>query len=387
MSELYVHIPFCIKKCNYCAFCSYPAKQEQMQDYIDLLLSEADIRKKQIPSALHTVFIGGGTPSILPEDLFRRLILGLQKSFSFDQIQEITTEANPGTVNESWMKQAAALGINRVSIGMQAFQPELLHLLGRIHSFENVIHAVSLTRKSGISNINLDLIFGIPGQTMEQWKETLLRALDLNPCHLSIYGLIPEENTPLYRDLQSGVLSLPEPELEREMYDTALLITEQSGFHQYEISNFSQPGMECIHNIGYWTQVPYLGIGLAAASMLYPSVTDSGFTYTRYTNPDSADAYKHFVLHGCHDYLEQESITPAMSRFETMMLSLRMNCGISEETFIKMHHMPLEACYGTKLAFFEKNGLMIHDRGRWRLSRKGMDIQNSILVELMDDSR
>ena len=213
------------------------------------------------------MFIGGGTPSLLPPDLLTHLTDTLFHILGADKPAEFTMEANPGTVTEEWISAAVNAGMNRLSLGMQALQPELLDTLGRIHTFADMEASIQTARRFGVGNINIDLIFGIPGQTLEQWVETLDAALSLHPMHISAYGLIPEEGTPLHEDLQSGALTLPDPDLERMMYDSALSILSLHGFSQYEISNFALGGMECRHNIGYWKQVPYVGLGVAAASM------------------------------------------------------------------------------------------------------------------------
>ena len=226
---LYVHIPFCRQKCRYCSFVSFPGQEAQAEAYVHLLLKEAENRIREFTGPVHTVFIGGGTPSLLPPDLLSLLASSLFSSLPSVAVQEFTVEANPGTVTRSWIEAARNAGVNRLSLGMQAFQPELLTLLGRIHSYSDVEETVRLAREYGFTNLNLDLMFGIPGQSLASWKETLEAALALEPVHISAYGLIPEENTPLYRDLESGRLSLPDPDLEREMYDLALSMLSARG--------------------------------------------------------------------------------------------------------------------------------------------------------------
>ena len=214
--------------------------------------------------------------------------------------------------------------INRISFGMQSSQRHLLSTLGRIHQKEEVAASVQLARDSGISNISLDLIFGIPGQTVSEWIDTLEYALSLEPRHISAYGLIPEEGTPLYRDLQSGLLQLPAPETEREMYDKAIHLLYAHGFTRYEISNFALRGYECIHNLGYWTQIPYIGLGVSAASMTGLKYLSDGMTYHRKTNPDSLEDYFDMVDIGRAD-VPVEVVSTEEARFETIMLGLRLN--------------------------------------------------------------
>ena len=381
--ELYIHIPFCRKKCRYCSFSSYVGQEAFFEEYINLILIEAEARKNEIQEPLQTAYIGGGTPSLLPPHLLCRLISGLQNIFEFGHVEEFTSEANPGTVTQEWLDAAVGLGINRLSFGMQTYQDHLLRILGRIHHFDEVDRSFRLARISGIENLSLDLMFGIPQQSCNDWIETLNEAVALHPHHISAYGLIPEEGTPLFRDLATGTLQLPDPEEERRMYDDAITFLSRHGFRQYEISNFALKGHECRHNIGYWSQIPYVGLGVSAASMTDVSSDQYGMTYTRRTNPETLSDYSTMVRENRSVHVH-ETISPQEARFETMMLGLRMNRGISETQFYKMHGRTLLSCYGKKLCELEKQGLLIHAEGCWKLSRRGFDIQNSILVEFMD---
>lgn len=381
--ELYIHIPFCKKKCRYCAFVSFPGQEAFISDYIDLLLQEAKSRSAESNGQVITsVYIGGGTPSLLSPAQLSALISGLRSVYDFSRITEFTIEANPGTVTREWLDTSIFLGINRLSFGMQAYQDHLLQLLGRIHSFSQVETSVALARAAGFTNISLDLIFGIPGQTINDWNQTTDAALSLEPEHISAYGLIPEEGTLLYMDLQNGSLVLPDPEEEREMYNLIISKNKASGFHQYEISNFARNNHECRHNIGYWTQVPYIGLGVSAASMTGIIHEEDGLSYSRSVNPLSLEEYAGMVRRGM--YAEKERISPPEARFETMMLGLRMNRGVSETEFIRQHRCSVEQCYGPKMEEMKRKGLLIHENGFWKLSARGFDIQNSILVELMD---
>ena len=382
---LYVHIPFCRQKCRYCSFVSFPGQEAQAEAYVHLLLKEAENRIREFTGPVHTVFIGGGTPSLLPPDLLSLLASSLFSSLPSVAVQEFTVEANPGTVTRSWIEAARNAGVNRLSLGMQAFQPELLTLLGRIHSYSDVEETVRLAREYGFTNLNLDLMFGIPGQSLASWKETLEAALALEPVHISAYGLIPEENTPLYRDLESGRLSLPDPDLEREMYDLALSMLSARGLRQYEVSNFALPGYECRHNIGYWKQVPYVGLGISAASMQILQSGASGMVCRRRTNPSGFSAYENMV-NGKGGPAEDVTVSPAEARFETLMLGLRMNEGVRESDFERLHGVSLGQVYGEKLKSLEAGGLLVCEDHCWKLTRRGFDIQNAILVELMEDA-
>lgn len=379
--ELYIHIPYCRQKCRYCDFASYPCMEETMPRYVDALLAEANAMAPSTGGMpIETAFIGGGTPSLLPSHLLEKLLTGLKQRFQFAKGMEFTTEANPGTLTGEWLDAAISGGVNRLSMGMQASQPELIRTLGRIHTFSQVEDSVRLARRHGIRNLSLDLMFGLPGQTPAMWRDTLHAALSLDPQHLSCYGLIPEEGTPLTRDLDAGRLTLPDEDDERRMYDDTLEILARHGYQQYEISNFAKPGYACRHNIGYWRQVPYIGLGASAASML-----PDGSSELRHTNPSDISGYIRMV--DSQHWAEREitHVTPEDARFETLMLGLRMTEGVSEPDFLRRHGVGLEMLYGERLRRFESKGLMAHQDGFWRLTRRGMDVQNAILVELMDE--
>ncbi|MBQ8200836.1 MAG: radical SAM family heme chaperone HemW [Clostridia bacterium] len=375
--ELYIHIPYCRQKCRYCDFASYAGQEQTMDVYVDALLCEAAATACDTP--LSTAFIGGGTPSILPPALVNRLLSGLHERFAFTEGMEFTSEANPGTLTEAWLRAAITGGVNRISMGMQAFQPELLRSLGRIHTYEQVVRSVVLARDAGISSISLDLMFGLPGQTPEMWRETLDAALDLAPQHLSCYGLIPEDGTPLKRDLDAGRISLPDEEDERRMYDDTLAILARHGFQQYEISNFALPGHACQHNIGYWRQTPYLGLGASAASMLH---TPQGCLRT--ANPSDIAGYIDMTKRCNWHRREIIPVSPEDARFETLMLGLRMTDGVPERHFETLHGITMEQYCGKTLHALAARGLLEHADNCWRLTRYGMDVQNAILVELLE---
>lgn len=343
-----------------------------MPRYVDALMQEAAQYRS---AAIETVYIGGGTPSLLPVPLLSKLLTGLHGTFDIPEGIEWSCEVNPGTLTEEWLHAAIMGGVNRLSLGMQAYQPEMLDMLGRIHDFQQVVTSVEMAKRSGIKNLNLDLMFGLPGQTPEMWRETLAMALSFKPEHLSCYGLIPEDGTPLKDDLDMGRLTLPDEADERRMYDDALTMLADRGYEQYEISNFAKPGYACRHNIGYWRQIPYIGLGASAASCL---PDDDGSGYKRLSNPAELQAYLDGAPKTC------ETVSPADARFETMMLGLRMTQGVSESDFQQMHGMTLNECYGDRLRDLERRRLMSWRDGRCRLTRRGMDVQNAILVELME---
>ncbi len=378
--ELYIHIPYCAQKCRYCDFASYPGQGATMASYVDALLAEAKAMSSAARGcAIETVFIGGGTPSLLPPELMRKLLSGLRTWYDISRDAEFTSEANPGTLTAPWLDAALEGGVNRLSMGMQALQPELLQTLGRIHRHKDVTDSVKLAKAMGVKNLSVDLMFGLPGQTPAMWRDSLDAALDLGVQHMSCYGLIPEEGTPLKADLDTGRITLPDEADERQMYDDALRILAASGFEQYEISNFALPGWACKHNIGYWTRVPYIGLGASAASMLN---TPSGGLRT--TNPAGIHEYIRMAQDQAWRRRERVSLLPADARFESLMLGLRMTRGVSEAEFEAMHGISLADYCGETLKRQEKQGLLLHRDGRWALTRRGMDVQNAILVEIME---
>ena len=378
--ELYIHIPYCRQKCRYCDFASYAGQEGTMAAYVDALLCEADAMAPNAKATpIQTLFIGGGTPSTLPAPLLKKLLDGLHAHFDIPDGVEFTSEANPGTLTPEWLDAALCGGVNRLSMGMQAAQPQLLRTLGRIHTHEDVVDSVQLARRMGVTNLSVDLMFGLPGQTPDMWLESLDAALSLEVEHMSCYGLIPEDGTPLKRDLDAGRLTLPEEAEERQMYDDTLRILADHGYRQYEISNFARPGRDCQHNIGYWTRVPYIGLGASAASFLQ---TKSGGL--RLTNPASIRDYIAMADEQAWRRRERTSLLPEDARFESLMLGLRMSKGVSEEAFAAMHGVTLDAYCGGILRQQEQQGLLLHRDGYWALTRRGMDVQNAILVEIME---
>jgi oxygen-independent coproporphyrinogen-3 oxidase len=366
---LYVHVPFCVSKCAYCDFASYATREADIPRYVETVVREITRRGAETghPKA-DTIFLGGGTPSRLDEFQVTRILDALCETFPIQEGAEITCECNPGTLTTSFARALGNAGVNRLSLGAQAAQASLLRLLGRIHDWEQVVASVEIARRAGFENINLDLMFGLPLQTVADWRETLSAAMALSPTHVSCYGLIVEEGTPLGRDITAGKLALPDEDAEREMYELARQTLAEHGFHQYEISNFAREGYECRHNVGCWTRVPYLGFGCAAHSF---------FDECRTMNPSGLDAY----LAG--EPPKTEQISKEEARFESMMLGLRMTCGVNDEDFTRMHGMSIREAFGEKLDKPIAAGLIEWHEGSLRLTRLGMDLQNSVLVDLM----
>lgn len=363
---LYLHIPFCRSKCAYCDFPSYAGKNSLMGAYVERVLREIDARRGDY--VIDTAYIGGGTPSTLPPPMIDRLLRAIAGAYRFSGDAEFTCEVNPGAVTAEFLDTIVKRGVNRLSIGAQAAQTPLLKRLGRIHTWRDVTEAVSAARAAGIDNINLDLMLGLPFQTLTDVAETLERAVALAPTHISCYGLIVEDGTPMQARVQSGAWTLPAEDLERDMYEAAREFLETRGFSQYEISNFAQPGRECRHNVDCWKRREYLGIGAAACGFL------GG---TRYRNPPVIERYLAF------DSPEVTRLSESDARFESVMLGLRMTKGLSEEAFERMHGVAFSDVYGKQAQTPIDQGLLERKNGFLRLTRRGMDVQNAVLLHFL----
>lgn len=370
--ELYVHIPFCVRKCQYCDFLSGPSDEETKDRYIEALLKEIRAAEHTEDYEIVSVFIGGGTPSTLKAEAIASIMRTLQEQFFFCEDAEVTIEANPGTVDLEKLTIYRNVGINRLSLGLQSTDAEELKLLGRIHSYEEFLKSYEWAREAGFSNINIDLMFAIPGQTGEAWRQHLYQVAELNPEHISAYSLIIEEGTPFAEQN----LDLPDEDTEYQMYEDTAEILEGYGYRQYEISNYAKQGYMCRHNAGYWQRREYLGFGLGASS-LYGGM--------RFSN-----------THQMQEYLK-ESRNPdqirkdvtVLSRNEQieefMFLGLRMTEGISEKKFEENFDVRLMDVYGDILQKYEETGFMEHIETKWRLTRKGIHVSNHILADFLLD--
>lgn len=367
---LYVHIPFCARKCSYCDFASWAGREADRERYVEALCQEIEARGSACGHpAADTVFFGGGTPSLLPPELYTKIARTLRANFEIAPDAEWTVECNPGTLTAEFADALRESGCNRLSMGMQAAQPELLRALGRIHDLDGVRQAAAIARAAGIDNLNLDLMLGLPGQTLDHMRETLDAALKLKPRHVSCYALIVEEGTPLHGWVEQGRVTLPGEDVERAMYGLCRDTLEKQGFHQYEISNFALPGGECRHNVNCWRRRDYLGFGCAAHSL---------WREERRANPRELDDY----LKG--QAPETEIISPADARFEYMMLGLRLTAGVSERDFEERFGQGLWETYGARLEPAVRDGRVTRRDGRVFLTRRGMDVMNSVLVALLD---
>ena len=361
--ELYIHIPFCIRKCAYCDFLSAPAALEVQEAYVGQLLQEIAASKKLSEDyEAVTVFFGGGTPGILKGELLCSILRALRDRFSVREDAEITVEANPGTVNRDKLVQYREAGVNRISFGLQSADNQELKLLGRIHTWEQFLESFQLARETGFRNINVDLMSALPGQTTESVHRTLERVLALSPEHISAYSLILEEGTPFYKRYEGHPELLPSEEEERQMYYDTRDRLCACGYEHYEISNFAKPGYTCRHNLGYWERRDYKGFGLGAASLL---------ENVRYTNQTDLTEYLKGNFAGTEDPLTEQAV-----REEYFFLGLRKMEGVEPGRY-REH-------YEERIQRLQAQQLLEEKDGRIRLTERGTDVSNYVMAQFLD---
>ena len=372
--ELYFHIPFCVQKCKYCDFLSAPATAQVQNAYMEALLSE--IRAAQVKdSIVVSVFIGGGTPTVVEAKWIYRLMETVRERFALAKDAEITMEMNPGTVTPESLTIYRQAGINRLSIGLQSAHNEELKSIGRIHNYEQFLDTYYGVRAAGFTNVNVDLMSALPGQTLQDWEETLHRIVGLSPRpeHISAYSLIVEEGTLFFDMYQRGELELPDEDTEREMYWKTAKILKEAGYGQYEISNYALDGFVCRHNCGYWTRREYLGFGIGAASL---------YDNKRFRNGDSLQEYLSNPLNCCQD-VQNLSLREQME--ETMFLGLRMLEGVDTEAFCKSFGIDIEEVYGTQIEAGIAEGLLVRRGKRVALTARGLDLSNYVMARFLGD--
>ena len=368
--EIYIHIPFCIRKCDYCDFLSGPSGPKEQADYVQALLREIQAVEEGEGRSVSSIFIGGGTPSVLDERLLGDILKEIRNRFKMEEDAEITIEVNPGTANIGKLQAYREMGINRLSIGLQSPQDRELKILGRIHNYGQFLEIYQEARTVGFDNINIDLMSAIPDQTYEGWVKNLRTAAELEPEHISAYSLIVEEGTPF----AARKLNLPDEDTEYNMYEATAQILKEYGFEQYEISNYARKGRECRHNVGYWTRQDYLGFGLGASSLYgkerFANTTDMKKYLENSRNPEKIRE-------------KEPSLTREDEMAEFMFLGLRMTKGISKADFQKCFGCTIESVYGEVLEKYESMGLLLEQDGRIFLSREGIHVSNSIMAEFL----
>lgn len=386
--SLYLHIPFCHTKCHYCDFNSYAGLLNWREPYVRGLVREIEWagdlarrsgyagRPTDQPWPCRTIFFGGGTPSLLSAEQIARTLETARRVFAVQPDAEITLEANPGTLELAHLTGLRAAGVNRLSMGAQSFDAGLLRWMGRIHSPGEIESAFGMARQAGFDNINLDFIFGLPDQRMEQWETTLERALALGPEHLSLYSLIVEEGTPLFDWVQNGRVQVADDDLTAEMYLLAQRRLAEAGYVQYEISNWAKPDKACEHNLTYWRNLPYLGVGAGAHSC---------FGGRRFSTALKVRDYLERVQRAGHAMLEGEDISQELEMAETAMLALRLNEGLSLALFEWRYGRSFDAVFAERLALVEAASLLERVDGRVRLSERGRLLGNEVFERLLPE--
>lgn len=392
---IYVHIPFCVKKCFYCDFLSGQGDSVTKEKYVKSLLNEISFYGKRYGKSgrnipVTSVFFGGGTPSVLDGRLTAEILDGLREQFNIEENAEITVECNPGTLSYDKLKIYREAGVNRLSIGLQSADDNELRSIGRIHTYEQFLEGYTLARECGFNNINIDIMSALPGQTMESYKSTLQKVTELKPEHISAYSLILEEGTVLYERISSleregKQTGLPDEDTEREMYYMTKKILSDNGYERYEISNYAKRGCECRHNTAYWKRDDYLGLGLGASSCMDNIRTKNVTDMDKYMKVFSETYLEHLIETGAWD--ETEMLTKEDMMAEFMFLGLRMTEGISKKKFGEYFGCPYDSIYGNVTDKLIKDRLInISENGDIVcLTELGIDVSNMVLAEFLLD--
>ena len=375
MLGLYIHIPFCIKKCKYCDFNSFKLNVDEKRKYLNSLKREMELYKVNLEDkSIDSVFVGGGTPSILNEEEIKILFQNIKNNFRIKDSAEITMECNPGTLTLNKLKTMKACGVNRLSIGLQAVQNNHLEYIGRVHTYEEFEKNYYQAKEVGFENINIDLMYALPNQSKEDWMESLEKVVKLNPTHISSYSLILEENTELFNMYQKHEFKLLDEDTDIEMYEYTINYLKSNGYNQYEISNYAQKGFECKHNILYWKCENYVGLGVSASGFL---------NERRYNNLCELDKYEEIIHSGKKPIEWEEKLSIKDEIEENIFLGLRMNEGIKFKDFYEKYNLDFEEEYKIEIDKLKKMELIETNDEGMRLTQKGREISNSVFVEFM----
>ena len=374
MAGIYLHIPFCVKKCDYCDFTSF-ANESGLNDYVEALLKEIELtaRNGAYPASFETVFFGGGTPSLLSGEQMARIMEALYAQFPITRNAECSMECNPGTASKERLAAYRSAGINRISIGLQSSYDELLRSVGRIHTFAQFQDTLRWAREAGFQNCNVDVMHGLPDQTQKQYLDTLRVVCDLDLQHISSYALTLEEHTPLYARVARGEVQLPDPDAVADMQDAGIDYLESRGYHRYEISNFAREGYECRHNRNYWLNGEYVGLGLAAHSAVRQKV------WTRYANTSSPEEYIRMLRKGRRPASETIRLQSGEEMFESIMLGLRLTRGIDRAAFRKRFGVDVVEAFPRAMDSLKKRDWVLETPDFVALNRRGLDLQNEAL--------
>lgn len=372
---LYIHIPFCESKCYYCDFNSYVNRIDLEDKYVEYLIKELILYSDNLEDFnIETIFIGGGTPSLLSKKSISKIFNVIHKNYSMKELSEISIEANPNSLSLDKLLHYKDVGINRISLGVQSLNENLIRSIGRIHTTEDFFNTYNNIRKVGFNNVNVDVMFNLPNQKNKDLLDTLNKIIKLDVEHISLYSLKIEENTPFYTMYSSGDLLLPHEDIERDMYYSSIYLLQQNDYKQYEISNFSKKGYECKHNLFYWKVKPYLGIGLGAHSNLL---------HKRWGNVINFDDYFKKIDENNYPREDIEDIDLLTEVFEYTILGLRLNVGINKLNFKKRFGKNIETIYKSELNKLEKDKLILIDENRIYLTEKGKDLSNIVFQEFM----
>ena len=373
--EIYIHIPFCVRKCQYCDFLSGPADEGPKERYMEALCREIEEKSSRYGEyEVTSIFFGGGTPTAVNPEALCKVLKLIKKCFDVKPSAEITMEMNPGTVTKDALCLYKAAGINRVSLGLQSTNNAELQRLGRIHTYEQFLETYKQVREVGFTNVNVDLMSALPGQDLASYKASLEKVVDLIPPpeHISAYSLIIEEGTPFYEAYEEGVLELPQEDEEREMYHRTKSYLKEQGYERYEISNYAKPGRECIHNIGYWRRTNYVGFGIGAASLVENE---------RFSN---GEALSEYLKNPCGCERNHQLLSTEEQMEEYLFLGLRMCKGVSEKGFYEIFGKTLKQVYGQVIEKHIKNGLL-EQKDEWlRLTEAGMDVSNYVMADFLE---
>ena len=375
-NRLYIHVPFCVEKCHYCAFVSQTPNANELLEYPPLLIRELQLRKTGA-EPLASIYFGGGTPSLLQPQQFARLLGEISCQAGITADAEITMEANPGTVDAISLQQFRDAGINRLSLGIQSFDDDFLKILGRIHTSGQARQAFGYARTAGFNNISIDLIHSLPDQSLDQWRIELLHAIELAPEHISIYGLTVEEGTPFARIYPAGSHQLPDDDLSADMFELADELLTVSGFEHYEIANYAKPGFRSQHNSGYWKRDGYVGLGVAAHSFLRDEYG------ARFSNPDNLEEYRRGLISGQLERIGEQRLIQSEAMSEYMFLGLRLSEGVCTRAFEREFGTSLESVYGSVAADLVRLGLLTQSGSLLTLTRRGMLLSNQVFSRFL----
>lgn len=380
---IYIHVPFCVRKCSYCDFYSEEVSRASGGEFPDLLVRELDLFRVRFPedsaAAADTVYFGGGTPTVLPPECLCGLLAAVRARFPLASWAEVTVEANPGTVDAEGLATLRLGGFTRISIGVQSFSPAVLRTLGRIHDAADVHRTYGLARSAGFPSVGIDLIFGVPGQTCAGWEEDLDRAISCRPCHVSAYALAPEPGTPLHAAIARGELRMPPDEEVAEMYESTRIVLSGAGLHQYEISNFARPGHESRHNTKYWKREGYAGFGPSAHGLLFPPRRAP--LGLRTANPPSLDAYRSNIIAGRLPAAEDTPCTREDAWKESLLFGLRMTEGVDLARIERSLGSPPPPL-GKTVDILVREMKLVRDGSRIRLPGKHLFVSNEVLASL-----